>query len=526
MSGALPGVLRGLSTPIFRVTLGLVCLTISLVVTADFLLDVTSSQRKDSHRYRRTLASTLAAEYSGLVARGSTDIIRSSMQEILTRDREIASAAVRSASGEIVATAGDHARWWAPLGPDQSTINQLQFPIVVGARRWGTLELAYRDQSRWGSLAADPLVRLVGFIAVASFLAFFAFLRRTLRVLDPTRVVPERVSTTLDVLAEGVLLLDDQGHIVLANAAFADRLGRTTSSLLGADAAGLGWSIPQTTGDLVYPWVQAQAEGRAVKSVALELPSGPQGRRTFVVNCTPICDDGGAVRGVAVTFDDVTEVERTNAHLRQLTRELEGSRQEVERQNGELMRLAMRDPLTGVLNRRALFEQFDALWSGATDDTGPLGCVMVDIDRFKSFNDRYGHAVGDEVIKAVARELGSTLRLNDVLGRYGGEEFCIVLPGLDDETTARVAERMRGAIEAKAGSSVRTIAGLAVTASFGVASWRPGMPHTPAQLVDRADQALVAAKQAGRDRVLRWDQLGDAHPIATTVTEPMATTPA
>jgi diguanylate cyclase (GGDEF)-like protein len=188
----------------------------------------------------------------------------------------------------------------------------------------------------------------------------------------------------------------------------------------------------------------------------------------------------------------------------------------VERQNGELVRLAMRDPLTGVLNRRALFEQFDARWRDAAAAVGPLGCIMVDIDRFKSFNDRYGHAVGDEVIKAVARELGAALRLNDVLGRYGGEEFCIVLSGLDDDTAARVAERMRRALEAKAGGSVRTVTNLSVTASFGVASWRPGMALTPAQLVDRADQALVAAKQAGRNRVLRWDQLGDARPLATS----------
>jgi diguanylate cyclase (GGDEF)-like protein len=128
----------------------------------------------------------------------------------------------------------------------------------------------------------------------------------------------------------------------------------------------------------------------------------------------------------------------------------------------------------------------------------PLSVVLADLDGFKDVNDAHGHAVGDEVLRAFAEVLRETLRESDVAGRWGGEEFLLLLPGADEEGAAHLAERVR------IGLSERRILGagdLRVTASFGVAEYRP--ESGSGQLLAAADEALYRAKRAGKDRVER-----------------------
>ena len=226
-----------------------------------------------------------------------------------------------------------------------------------------------------------------------------------------------------------------------------------------------------------------------------------------VVNCAPIQDARGKVRGCIVTFDNVTEAEAINRQLRAAMADLEKSRTQIEKQNEELRTLAMRDPLTGAYNRRAFFEKLDALFAGVRDGSRALSCIMTDIDHFKSFNDRYGHAVGDQVLRAVTRSLTGGLRDVDLLCRYGGEEFCIVLPGVGVEEACGIAERLRAEVESRAGKSVRTTQGIVVTSSFGVAVLRPDTAD-PADLIDQADKALYEAKSGGRNCVRRAQTKG------------------
>ena len=189
--------------------------------------------------------------------------------------------------------------------------------------------------------------------------------------------------------------------------------------------------------------------------------------------------------------------------MRSTLGQLERSRQRVEEQNGELRRLASRDSLTDCFNRRAFFELAGEVFALARRGETHLCCLMVDIDHFKQFNDVYGHAVGDQVIQAVARCLSAGLRETDVLGRYGGEEFCIVLPGAGPQAALAMAERLRAEIEASAGDAIRGAGMMPITASFGVASLGLGARSIEA-LIDQADQALYSSKQAGRNRVTLW----------------------
>ena len=130
---------------------------------------------------------------------------------------------------------------------------------------------------------------------------------------------------------------------------------------------------------------------------------------------------------------------------------------------------------------------------------------MVDIDHFKSINDRYGHLVGDQAIQNVANTLESAVRAGDLVCRYGGEEFCLLLAGIEASQAQELSERMRKQIETSCGPAVIPGDSVRITASFGVASIQYGAT-TLAELIKQADQALYAAKAAGRNRVLRHDQ--------------------
>ena len=159
-------------------------------------------------------------------------------------------------------------------------------------------------------------------------------------------------------------------------------------------------------------------------------------------------------------------------------------------------RQALVDGLTGLANRRASSDALQAEAARAERLGTPLSVVLADLDGFKDVNDAHGHAVGDEVLRAVADVLRDTLRDSDVAGRWGGEEFLLLLPGADEEGATQLAERIRIGLSAR---SIPGAAGFRVTASFGVAEYEP--ESGTQQLVAAADGALYRAKRAGKDRV-------------------------
>jgi len=167
--------------------------------------------------------------------------------------------------------------------------------------------------------------------------------------------------------------------------------------------------------------------------------------------------------------------------------------------------LARTDQLSRLLTRRALFDEGVELVRRADsggDGPARLGCIILDIDHFKQVNDRYGHQVGDDVIRLVADVCREALRGGDVVGRYGGEEFCALLPGLTVTETQGVAERICRTVGALDIPAVPD----GVTVSLGVAVFEgSGDAADPLALLDnlmgRADVALYRAKNSGRDRV-------------------------
>ncbi len=166
----------------------------------------------------------------------------------------------------------------------------------------------------------------------------------------------------------------------------------------------------------------------------------------------------------------------------------------------QLRELATRDSLTGLLNRRAIYEHAEAALARARREARPLGLAMLDIDHFKSVNDRFGHAVGDQALCLVADTIIRSRRPYDWVGRWGGEEFLLVLPGAGPEEAGKVAERVRAAVAA---ASLRLQDGghLRLQVSVGVAGTSRATPATLDMLIQQADEALYCAKRAGRNRV-------------------------
>jgi diguanylate cyclase (GGDEF)-like protein len=172
--------------------------------------------------------------------------------------------------------------------------------------------------------------------------------------------------------------------------------------------------------------------------------------------------------------------------------------------NRELIRLSAVDGLTGIANRRRFDESLAREWKRAARSRGELSVLAVDVDFFKQFNDGYGHQVGDECLKAVARALEAQLRRpTDLVARYGGEEFFVVLPETGAGGARQVAEGLRQAVEALAITHGFSTVAPWVTISVGVASGRaePGQDSGFVALLKAADGALYEAKRQGRNRV-------------------------
>jgi diguanylate cyclase (GGDEF)-like protein len=164
-------------------------------------------------------------------------------------------------------------------------------------------------------------------------------------------------------------------------------------------------------------------------------------------------------------------------------------------QGGEVARLAAIDPLTGLRNRRAIEQYLHDALSAARRHEHPLSLLVIDVDHFKNFNDRLGHRGGDAVLVHTAQVLAGELRAEDAIGRWGGEEFLVVLAETDEESAVHATERLRTALAAGQPAEARAH-GLPVTVTIGVAEWQDEDMN---ELISRADRALYGGKAAGRD---------------------------
>jgi len=483
-------------TAAVRMSIGLASITMTACLAAHGLGLIPDAEQA-TLTGRRSLCETVAVQCTLAAQKDDVATLRTVIKALVTRTPDILSAAVRRTNGKILAISGAHEENWTNFDSEKSVPNEVVVPIRSGTKPWGRVEIRFKslETEGWLGIINNPLARLLLFLTSCCCLGTMWYLKRTLTHLDPTAVIPDRVRATLDTLAEGVLVLDKDQRIILANKAFISNTGRGTDTLQGSKADEIPWDSDDTgTAKGSFPWTRAIREGTRQTGVMLRLPQADASTRTFMVNSTPIIGTDGRQRGALATFDDVTHIEMKNHELEEMLVVLNDSREEIRRKNDELTVLATRDPLTSCYNRRAFFGQFETQWTMALAQAQPLSCVMVDIDHFKSVNDTHGHSVGDLVLQEVSSVLRASARSNDIVCRYGGEEFCILLPQTSLAEAQTFAERLRQQI---AGQKCGPIF---VTSSLGVSASELGA-HEPRELLDQADKALYVSKRSGRNRV-------------------------
>lgn len=277
---------------------------------------------------------------------------------------------------------------------------------------------------------------------------------------------------SLDRLSEGITIIDADDKLVLYNTQAANYLGLDPQQIYVGmalhDIVGNKSAIALDPGSLLMQQLDVSRQG---KSQFFEREVG--GERILSVRANPI--PGG---GVITLYTDITE------------------RKAFEKR---LIEMATLDELTGLVNRREFFTLGHHEERRAAREGHVLSVMMVDADYFKKINDTYGHAVGDDVLRDLAENCRKIFRKTDIVGRYGGEEFAVILPGAEEEMAKIIAERLRKSIEE---SAVNTEKGdVNYTVSIGIASAQ-GQDVKIEELLDRADRALYMAKAQGRNRAI------------------------
>ena len=326
-------------TPLVWISFGLVSLTISIMLGGYTMVDLAPNRDREVFEYRRNLAEALAVQYSALAEKNQVGIIQFAMDRLVKRNASILSLSLHEKTGQVIAQVGEHAQVWVQPPGEQSTLQFLQVPIFSGDQQWGVLQIAFRDEGGEGvdRMMADPWVRFIAFVGVAGFFAYLLFMKRTLRQLDPSGIVPTRVKSALDALTQGVVMIDTRDLIILTNETFSRAVGKSVTALVGTDLGTLAWKFAEADQpQRVYPWTTAIMDKRPQDNIALLLPGAGGELRKFIVNTVPIMDDASMVRGALVSFHDVTELAKANTQLKEANSELEQSRVQILQKNQEL----------------------------------------------------------------------------------------------------------------------------------------------------------------------------------------------
>jgi diguanylate cyclase (GGDEF)-like protein/PAS domain S-box-containing protein len=306
---------------------------------------------------------------------------------------------------------------------------------------------------------------------------------------------------------DGIVLIDQQGYIMEWNRAQEQMTGIPRAEALSQFAWDIQFrQVPaarhsQVTAEHIKQnllnILETGQSPQLNQSVEIQIQTVPGELRTILQNAFPIKMDKGYRLGVIL--HDITERKQAEDELRYAKSALEAA-------NAELEQLAGTDVLTGINNHRSLLQHAEREFDVAMRYQPPLSMMFFDIDYFKQINDAFGHAIGDQALKKMIQIVCAELRSADVIGRYGGDEFVILLPQTSAQDALPLAERIHAAIAAMRLDTDK--GALTLTISIGIAQTihRTSQTDTVENLLLRADQALYAAKQTGRNRTVIFDQ--------------------
>ena len=345
--------------------------------------------------------------------------------------------------------------------------------------------LALQQESERSGLILLATVFLLGAIGIGTVVYVFGRRQKLLDLLVERRTrqlaaSESQIRSVVASIVESVIVIDREGHIQSANGAAEEMFGYPESELLGENVSRLMPSPYREEHDGYLTNFLETGVGKII---------GVGGRRLVGLRRDGTVFDMELAVSESRVGDDVAFTGIVRDISQQLTYER------------KLEELSVRDSLTGLANRRAFDRVLDREWRRCLRGHDSLAIVLVDIDYFKQYNDRYGHLAGDECLKRVASVMAQQVhRPGDVIARFGGEEFIVVLPEADGAGAVAVAEHVRRAVMDLDILQERDEGTGCVTVSAGVASAIPSSDD-PTELINQADMALYRAKEAGRNQV-------------------------
>lgn len=308
-----------------RIVIGQISIIVSATLFAVFL-GIFPNEENVERQGRQDLAESIAAKGSLFITYDDSNKMEAVLQFVVARVPELLSAGIRRGDRLLFATAKDHATHWHSLEADLSNNSQVIVPLWSGDNRWGQIELRFSPivpTGIWGFFY-NPVFQFSIFMSLLCFVAFFLYLGRMLKQLDPSQAVPDRVRTALDTMAESLIILDKKMQIVLVNQSFSSLFDRPGDEIIGQHINRFNWQRGLNQEDNISdPWIQAMDTGEVVLNRMIKLETDDNNSRTFMINCSPVLLPNGKVGGVMVSLDDVTELEQKEIELRLAKNEAE-----------------------------------------------------------------------------------------------------------------------------------------------------------------------------------------------------------
>jgi signal transduction histidine kinase/ActR/RegA family two-component response regulator/HPt (histidine-containing phosphotransfer) domain-containing protein len=306
--------MRWITTKI-RLTVGLVGILMLLFCAASVMNLVPNSDAEKMNG-RSELCESLAITASLMVQKGRMHDLETIIAQTAQRNSQLTSVGIRNSRGRLVRKTAGHEKVWRDRQDDNDPSSSAVIAVFKDDLPWGVLEYTFQtsDSNVWSSLLNDQWTRFVVFIGASSGILYLIYLGYMLTMLNPSKTVPNRVREALDNLAEGLLVLDTRGQIVLANQSFLDVVDRNIDQLMGKKPGkAFEWCELDGSETKLLPWIHSMESGESItdQPLVLRLPNHPNGDRIFRVNCAPVVAETKKKHGVFLSLEDVTELENS-----------------------------------------------------------------------------------------------------------------------------------------------------------------------------------------------------------------------